>query len=180
MNKNFTPTPIDGCYLYASKLFQDGRGTFSKIYSQAAFEALKLDISIAEVFYSSSAKNVLRGMHFQTPPHDQVKVVSCLAGRILDVVVDLRKNSPSFQKVFSIDLYPKLETTLVIPSGCAHGFYSYEDDSIVSYVVETNHNKEADQGVLWSSVDFTWPSKSPILSERDQSFPPINQFVTPF
>lgn len=180
MSELFQKTPIPGCYLFKNRLFQDARGSFSKIYSEEIFRKLNLQIPVAEVFYSESGKNVIRGMHFQTPPHDQVKVVSCLAGRILDVVLDLRKNSATYGQYFSLELTPALETTVVIPRGCAHGFYSYEDRSIVSYVVETNHNKESDQGIRWDSFGFQWPSSGPILSDRDRGFPALSEFTNPF
>jgi dTDP-4-dehydrorhamnose 3,5-epimerase len=176
----FNKTEIQGCYTFQSRLFKDQRGSFAKIYSQEIFKKMGLEIPVAEVFFSSSNKNVIRGMHFQTPPHDQAKVVNCISGRILDVVLDLRKNSPSYGKSMGLELSGENETTLFIPRGCAHGFYSYEDNSLVTYVVETNHNKEADQGVLWNSFGFKWPSQDVILSVRDQQFPTFQNFINPF
>ncbi len=166
----FEDTDIKDCYIFKSHLFKDNRGSFSKIFSTKIFKELGYDIPVAEVFFSNSFKNVIRGMHFQAPPHDQVKVVSCLNGRILDVVLDLRSSSPSYGKSIGIELTATNETTLIIPKGCAHGFYTYEDNSIVGYVVETAHNKQADQGILWNSFGFKWPSENPILSSRDSEF----------
>jgi dTDP-4-dehydrorhamnose 3,5-epimerase len=180
MAELFQPTGIEGCFTFKSGLFQDERGSFSKLYSQRMFQALKLDIPIAEVFFSNSHKGVLRGMHFQTPPHDQVKVVSCLQGRILDVILDLRKSSATFGKSIGLELTAKSETTVVIPRGCAHGFYAYEDNSLVCYMVETNHDKAADQGVAWDSFGFAWPEGEKVLSLRDRQFPGFSNFVNPF
>jgi len=176
----FKKTEIQGCYTFQSRIFRDQRGTFGKMYSQEIFKQMGLDIPVSEVFFSSSNKNVIRGMHFQAPPHDQAKIVNCISGKILDVVLDLRKNSPSYGKSIGLELTGDNETTVFIPRGCAHGFYTYEDKSIVTYVVETNHNKDADQGVLWNSFGFSWPSKDAILSTRDQQFPTFQNFVNPF
>jgi dTDP-4-dehydrorhamnose 3,5-epimerase len=119
-------------------------------------------------------------MHFQTPPHDHAKIVNCVSGRVLDVVLDLRKNSQSYGKAIGKELTASNETTLFIPRGCAHGFYSYEDNSIICYVVETNHNKDSDKGDLWNSFGFKWPSEQAILSDRDLQFPTLQEFENPF
>lgn len=180
MSELFKKTEIEGCYTFKSSLFQDQRGSFSKIFSTQAFKSLGLDIPVAEVFFSNSKKNVVRGMHFQAPPHDQAKIVSCVFGRVLDVILDLRPDSPTFGKSTGIELTPANETTVFIAKGCAHGFYSYEDDSILCYVVETNHDKQADQGVLWNSFEFKWPTEKVILSERDLQLPSFQNFKNPF
>lgn len=180
MAELFQPTVIQGCYTFKSSVFRDERGSFSKLYSEQIFKSLGLDIPIAEVFFSNSRKGVLRGMHFQTPPHQQVKVVSCLQGRILDVVLDLRKSSPSYGKSMGLELTAENETTLVIPRGCAHGFYTYEDNSLVCYMVETNHDKASDQGVAWDSFGFAWPEGEKIISIRDRQFATFSNFTNPF
>lgn len=180
MSELFKPTSIPGCYTYHSRLFKDQRGSFAKMYSQEIFKQMGLNVPIAEVFFSNSNKNVVRGMHFQVPPHDQAKIVNCISGRILDVVLDLRKSSPAYGKAIGLELSGENETTVCIPRGCAHGFYSYEDNSVVCYAVETNHNKDADQGILWSSFGFQWPSQDVIMSVRDGQFPTFAEFNNPF
>lgn len=180
MSELFKPTSIPGCYTYHSRLFKDQRGSFAKMYSQEIFKQMGLNVPLAEVFFSNSNKNVVRGMHFQVPPHDQAKIVNCVSGRILDVVLDLRKSSPSYGRAIGIELSGENETTVYIPRGCAHGFYSYEDNSIVCYAVETNHNKDADQGVLWNSFGFQWPSQEVIVSVRDENLPKLAEFNNPF
>lgn len=180
MSELFKETAIPGCYTFHSRLFKDQRGSFAKMYSETIFKQMGLNVPIAEVFFSSSNKNVVRGMHFQVPPHDQAKIVNCVLGRILDVVLDLRKSSPSYGKAIGIELTGENETTVCIPRGCAHGFYSYEDNSVVCYAVETSHNKEADQGVLWNSFGFQWPSKDVIMSVRDEQLPKLAEFNNPF
>lgn len=180
MSDLFKETEIPGCYTFHSGLFKDQRGSFAKIYSQKIFKEMGLDFPIAEVFFSNSNRDVLRGMHFQAPPHDQAKIVNCISGRILDVVLDLRKNSSKYGKAIGLELSGENETTVYIPRGCAHGFYSYEDNSIMCYAVETNHNTVADQGVLWNSFGFQWPSSEVILSARDARFPTLAELSNPF
>lgn len=180
MSELFNPTDIPGCFLFQSRVSKDQRGSFSKIYSQQIFREMGLDIPVSEVFYSVSNKGVVRGMHFQVPPFDQGKIVSCLAGTVLDVVLDLRKKSPTFGKSIGMELSGENETTIFVPKGCAHGFYAFEDRTIVSYVVETHHHKDADRGILWNSFGYEWPSDKVILSERDQQFPPLQDFISPF
>lgn len=180
MNELFQVTKIEGCYIFKSNFFYDHRGSFTKIYSEGLYKNLGLQFSIAEIFFSDSHKDVVRGMHFQIPPHDHAKVVTCIAGQILDVVLDLRKSSPTYGKAIGVELAPNLGRTLVIPRGCAHGFYSYQDHSIVCYAVETSHNKSSDAGVKWDSFGFSWPSLMPKISERDRQFPNFNDFISPF
>ncbi|MGZ3748710.1 MAG: dTDP-4-dehydrorhamnose 3,5-epimerase family protein [Pseudobdellovibrionaceae bacterium] len=180
MNSLFKKTDIEGCFIFKSSLFQDQRGSFTKIYSSDIFKSLGLQMPVAEVFFSNSHKNVVRGMHFQTPPHDHAKIVSCISGRVLDVVLDLRKSSPSYGKSIGTEMTASNETTVYIPKGCAHGFYSYEDNSILCYMVETTHAKDFDKGILWDSFEFEWPSEQVILSPRDLQFPKFQDFVNPF
>jgi dTDP-4-dehydrorhamnose 3,5-epimerase len=181
----FLRTEIEGCFTFRNRLFKDQRGSFTKVYARELFMSVGIDLPVAEVFISNSQKGVIRGMHFQTPPYGLAKVVSCLAGRILDVILDLRKNSTTFGKSIGVELSPSNETTVYVPCGCAHGFYAYEDNSLVSYVVDKDFNQSADKGILWNSFGFKWPSDHdrsvpPILSVRDLEFPAFQDFKSPF
>lgn len=180
MAELFQETKIRDCYLYKSSFFKDHRGSFIKMYSEAFYKDIGLNIPIAEVFFSESNKDVIRGMHFQLPPHDQIKVVTCISGSILDVVLDLRRNSSTYGQALGIDLAPNLERTLIIPRGCAHGFYSREENSVVCYAVEKDHHKNSDSGIRWDSFGFRWPILSPIISERDKFLPKLQDFNSPF
>lgn len=180
MGELFQKTAIEGCFLFKNKLFQDERGTFSKIYSADLFKSMGLHIPVGEVFYSHSNKNVIRGMHFQAPPHDQVKIVSCLSGRVLDVVLDLRKKSKTYGQAVSFELTGTCESTVIIPKGCAHGFYSHEDNSLIAYIVETCYHKESDYGVLWNSFGFQWPCENLTMSDRDKTLTAFEDFKSPF
>jgi dTDP-4-dehydrorhamnose 3,5-epimerase len=180
MVESLEKTSIDGCFVFKSSCHQDHRGSFFKMYSRDLLKNLGFEIPIAEVFFSESNKNVIRGMHFQTPPHAHIKLVTCLSGRVLDVVLDLRISSPTFKKAISFELSPQSEQVLIIPRGCAHGFYSYENKTILCYAVETGHSKTHDQGVHWNSFGFPWPSSNPLVSERDSQFLTLTEYRSPF
>lgn len=182
--ESFRKTEIEGCFTFRNRIFKDQRGSFTKVYAREVFANAGLEMPVAEVFVSTSQRGVIRGMHFQAPPYDLTKIVSCLGGRILDVVLDLRKASATYGKAIGIELSAINETTVIVPAGCAHGFYSYQDNSLVSYVVSQGHNQSADQGILWNSFDFKWPSEPgssiPIMSGRDLQFPTFADFTSPF
>ena len=174
------PTKLPDCYLFNFDIYEDKRGAFRKLYHSEIFTKHKLNLAIKEQFYSISAKNVLRGMHFQAPPFDHFKLVSCLHGNVLDVVLDLRKNSKAYKQFEIIYLSQNNGNVLYIPSGIAHGFLSLDDNSGMLYNTTTVHAPEEDKGILWDSFGFNWPIVNPIVSERDQKFPKLNEFKSPF
>ena len=124
--------------------------------------------------------NVVRGMHFQTPPFDHTKVVYVSKGRIRDVVVDIRKSSRTYGKCFSIELDDQKGQYLYIPKGFAHGFVSLEDGSIVNYAQTTCYAKDNDCGIDATSIGFDWGVENPIRSGRDLTFEKLNDFNSPF
>src|SRR5690606_18052691 len=130
----FLPTTIDGCYKIQPKVLTDYRGTFAKLFHSDTFQLSGLKFSIQEVLLSSSAKNVLRGMHFQSWPKSTAKLVACLSGEIFDGVVDLRKQSPTYLKTYTTRLSEHDPTMIFIPEGLAHGFYSFQENSTVLYL----------------------------------------------
>jgi dTDP-4-dehydrorhamnose 3,5-epimerase len=158
----------------------DSRGLFCKTYQKKYFQDVGLNTDWHEEYYSKSNKNVLRGLHFQKPPHDHVKLVTCLKGKALDVVFDLRSNSTTYKKVFSIELSARNALEIYIPKGCAHGFLALDRDTTMYYKVSSEYNPKSDSGVLWNSIDFDWPVKNPIISERDKMFPSISDIKTVF
>ena len=119
-------------------------------------------------------------MHFQYPPYDHNKLVYVSQGSIVDVVVDLRKNSDSYLKVFSVELSSKNNLGIYIPKGFAHGFKTLEDNSIVTYFVDSVYNKKNDNGLLYNSINYDWNLKSPIISKRDLSLVSLEKFESPF
>jgi dTDP-4-dehydrorhamnose 3,5-epimerase len=170
-------TQISDCYLLELDKRADSRGCFVKTYSEIMWNELNLKIDIKEDFYSISNKNALRGMHFQLPPKSMIKVVQCLKGKILDVILDLRVSSPSFKKVLSFELSEERPELIYVPSGCAHGFLSLEDQSLVSYKVSENFDPNLDSGLRWDSFGFDWGIATPQISERDRGLKPMADFL---
>ena len=173
-------TNIKDLYKISYKTHSDHRGDFHKIFAQELLKKNDISFNISDQFYTISNKHVLRGMHFQLPPYDHSKLVICLSGRILDVVIDIRKNSQSYGSIFSIELDAKCSEGLFIPSGFAHGFLSLSDNSGILYNTNSNHSPSHDKGIKWNSFDFKWPIKDPIISDRDDKHPRLDQFKSPF
>lgn len=173
------PLSIPGVYEIQPKLFFDDRGLFVKTFQASDFAKAGLDSVFTEEFYSVSKPNVIRGMHFQLPPHAHSKLVYCTEYKVLDVVLDLRKGA-SYGKVLARELSADKRNMLYIPVGCAHGFMSYDRPATMVYHVTAEHHAECDAGVLWNSFGFDWSCESPVLSERDSRFPRLQQFSSPF
>ena len=173
-------TPLHGCFELLPKVHRDERGTFVKIFHAPAFKKLGLGVSFTEEYYSVSGKGALRGLHFQTPPAALVKLVCCLAGEVLDAVLDLRKKSPTCGKHFTLKLKAEKGNMLYIPKGCAHGFYSLSAKALVLYKTSAVYAPENDAGLLWNSAGINWPCKKPLISPRDVAFPALRDFKSPF
>lgn len=169
---------ISGCYSLSFPIFSDDRGSFYKLFHESALGAYLPGFLPREIYLTTSTQGVLRGMHFQIPPNDHSKVVICLSGRVNDVLLDLRPGI-EFGKVASVELSPEGYNAILIPKGVAHGFYAHENNSSLLYLVETVHSPDNDRGVLWNSFEYDWPNDTPILSERDQNHPALNQFDPP-
>jgi dTDP-4-dehydrorhamnose 3,5-epimerase len=173
-------TAIHGLKILEPKIFEDERGRFIKTYTETFFQSNGLDIAIKESYYSLSHKNVIRGMHFQTPPHDHIKIVYVAFGKILDVVLDLRKNSPSYGNFFTIELSDTNGKILIIPKGLAHGFKSLQDNTNVTYMQTTEYAPLNDHGIRYDSFGFDWGIDNPTISDRDKSFVSFEAFDSPF
>lgn len=154
----------------------DSRGSFLKIFNCHEFNKLGLNFIPAESFISKSSLGVLRGMHFQIDEAAHEKLVFCPCGHVLDVVVDVRPDSPLFNKPVFVYLRADDPVALFVGKGYAHGFLSLENESLMIYYTSTVYAPALDKGVLWSSIDFDWPIASPILSNRDLSHPSICDF----
>ena len=173
-------TKIHGLKILEPKIFEDSRGKFIKTFTNDFFIENNLDINIKETYYSISHKSVIRGMHFQTPPYEHIKLVYVPAGKIIDVVLDIRKNSPTFGGFFSCELSSDNGKVLIIPKGLAHGFKSLEDNTNVTYMQTSCYAPNNDCGIRYDSFKFDWGCISPKLSDRDKSFPTLKEFDTPF
>jgi dTDP-4-dehydrorhamnose 3,5-epimerase len=173
-------TEIEGVMRLHPVIFRDARGEFVKTFHSEQFRELGLDFEPREQFFSTSHRDVIRGMHFQNPPADHSKLIFCLQGTVLDVALDLRKSSRTFGKFVSTELSESNRTCLYIPRGCAHGFISLTEPSLVIYQTSTVHDPKHDAGVRWDSFGLEWPCANPILSDRDRQFPKLSEFPSPF
>ena len=175
-------TDLAGLVVLEPKVFTDLRGTFVKTFHDTEFRKLGLPFETREEFFSTSHQHVLRGMHFQVPPADHAKLVFCLTGAVLDVVLDLRRHSPTFGKTCATELSETNRRSVFIPSGFAHGFLTLTEGALMLYKTSTVHNPACDLGICWDSFGFAWPlaGAAPILSQRDREFPALAEFNTPF
>lgn len=173
-------TNLPGVVVVKPRVFEDERGEFVKTYHSGSFRELGLELEPKEEFFSVSRKDVIRGLHFQMPPSAHAKLLYCIAGKILDVVLDLRRSSGCYGSVFSREISSVNRELIFIPIGCAHGFLALEDGATVMYQVGTMHDPTRDAGILWSSIGFAWGVPNPIISKRDEKHPPLEDFDTPF
>ena len=170
--------------LIEPKRHGDARGWFAETYSEAAFAALGIATRFVQDNHSLSRPAfTLRGLHFQTPPHGQAKLVRCVRGRIYDVAVDVRAGSPTFGRHVAAELSADNGRQLFVPVGFAHGFLTLEPDCEVCYKVSAPYAPQSDAGVRWDSAGVDWPlppGASPELSPKDMDFPPLDAFDSPF
>jgi dTDP-4-dehydrorhamnose 3,5-epimerase len=174
-----TPLAIPGCYELQPTVRPDARGSFVKTFHKEAFQERGLVQEFAEEYFTFSHQGVLRGMHFQVPPHDHTKIVCAATGRVIDVLVDLRKGSPSFGTAAALELSASKANMVYIARGVAHGFYAQEE-ALLFYKVTSVYAAPFDKGVRWDSFGFQWPSFNPILSDRDRQLPALRDFNSPF
>ena len=173
-------TSIVGVYLLRPAPFMDKRGCFVKVFNQKDFDSAGLNFRCAELFYSSSSRNVIRGFHFQEPPYALEKLVWVTQGEIVDVVLDLRKRSLTYSQCLVTYLSEENRASVYIPKGVAHAFGVLSDWATVLYATSQIFSPAHDAGVRWNSTHFRWPIINPIISGRDQNLPPLDQLVTPF
>jgi dTDP-4-dehydrorhamnose 3,5-epimerase len=173
-------TRIAGCVELRSTIHQDERGRFVKTVHADWFARHGLSADFREQYYSESRRDVVRGLHFQAPPHHHAKLVYCAHGAILDAVVDLRVGSPTFRGHAVVRLDAQTGNMLYVPPGLAHGFLTVSGSALVVYNVTSVHAPAHDLGILWSSAGIAWPVTSPIVSARDAAFPPLAEFASPF
>lgn len=174
------PTEIPGCYEIQPRFFDDARGRFVKVFHREAFSKLGLETDFAEEYYSVSRRDVTRGMHFQTPPMDHVKVVYCVHGEVFDVVVDLRLGSPTYGKTATFNLSTERGNYVYVSEGLAHGFCATSESATLVYKVSTVYSPDNDSGILWNSIGVTWPTDKPVISDRDRGFVSLAEFKSPF
>lgn len=180
---NFEKTEIDGLIKVTPFNAEDVRGKFTKDYSKEVFEANGISHNLAEVFYTTSHKGVIRALHFQRVKQ-QPKLVRCICGHVWDVVVDLRKDSPTFKKWLAFDLTGENNVEVLVPAGCAHGYLVLEH-SVVSYKCAEKFYGEYDDGIMWNDPDIgvEWPldkiggEQNLILAEKDKNLQSFAQLM---
>ena len=180
---NIISTKIEGVYLIKPKIFNDDRGSFFESFNMKVFQKeTNQKINFVQDNQSVSSKNILRGLHFQKPPHAQVKLVRVIKGCVLDVVVDLRKKSKTYGKYILEELSEYNNHQLFIPKGMAHGFLTLEDNTIFTYKCSEFYCKEAEDSIIWndSSIGIKWPDIIPLLSKKDLNAKKFSSFVSPF
>ena len=177
-----TKTFIKDLLIVNPQLFNDNRGTVYESYNKKNFDE-NIKIVFVQDNESKSYKGVVRGLHFQLPPFEQTKLVRCVIGEILDVAVDLRTNSRTYGKFFSIKLSSENNKQLFIPKGFAHGFQVLSEEAIVSYKVDNFYNSKSNSGIIWNDKDLLidWNLDiKPILSERDLKLISFKELKSPF
>ncbi len=169
-------TPVAGCFVISPKVFKDQRGCFFESFNKSSFEKeTGLSIDFKQDNVSKSSKGVLRGLHFQTGNYAQAKLVGVIKGSVLDVCVDLRKESKSFGQYFSIVLDDKAYKQLFIPRGFAHGFLALENETVFAYKCDNYYHKPSETGILYNdktlNIDWIFPESQIILSDKDKQLP---------
>lgn len=176
----FLPTPLEGAFVIELEQLDDERGFFARSFCQNEFKAHGLDPVVAQCNVSFNRKRgTLRGLHYQAEPHAEAKLVRCTRGAIWDVIVDLRKNSPTARQWHSAELTAENRRAFYIPAGFAHGFQTLVDDTEVLYQMSEFYHPESARGVRWDdpALGIDWPVPDPIMSERDRSYPPFQRLL---
>jgi len=173
-------TPLGGCYLIKPKIFSDERGFFFESYNAEKFTNLVgVSTNFVQDNQSSSTYGVIRGLHYQLAPYAQAKLVSVLQGEVLDVCVDIRKNSPTYGKSFSVFLNEENKFQLYIPRGFAHGFAVTSKHAVFQYKCDNYYNPKAERGIIYSdntlNIDWQIPKEQVIISEKDKNHLPLNE-----
>ncbi len=177
MSFTFKKLALPGLVLIEPRIFTDDRGYFFEAYKQSLFTANGIKDDFIQDNSSFSTQGVLRGLHYQLPPHAQAKLVRCLNGRIFDVAVDIRRSSPTFGQWLGLELSADEKNMLYIPAGFAHGFYTITGQAEILYKVSAEYAPQAERGIIWNDPDIRidWPVKAPLLSAKDRRFPLMNQ-----
>lgn len=171
------PTTIPGCLEIIPDIFTDDRGCFVKTFHRDLFEQQGMEVDWREEYFSTSRRGVLRGLHFQLPPHDHAKLVYCTSGEVLDVVLDVRTGSPAYGTHAMFQLSGATSHMIYIPRGCAHGFYTLSEQATMMYKVSTVYAPAHDAGLLWNSAGIPWPVENPVMSDRDKALPAFAGFT---
>lgn len=181
---NFVTTPISGLLVIEHEVWEDSRGFFIETYNERPFQLNGIDETFVQDNLSSSRKGVLRGLHAQSGPNAQGKLVRVLRGSVLDVAVDIRKDSSTYGQHFSIALTESNARSLWVPAGFLHGFLALEENTLFAYKVTGFYDKNGEIGVRWNDPDLgiAWPvgESQLILSDKDRRLPLLREIDNPF
>jgi dTDP-4-dehydrorhamnose 3,5-epimerase len=178
---NIIESKLKGVFFIKPKVFTDHRGKFFQVLTKDEADSFGIDLTIFQYQYSVSKKGVIRGMHFQLPPFDQNKFVTCVHGKVLDVVIDLRKNSLTYKQFDSFELDANTGGAVFIPKGFAHGFQALTEDATIMYQVSAPWMPSHDRGIHALKFGFNWPLlEQAILSDKDKAHPSLDEFESPW
>ena len=177
----FNKASLNGIVLIQPKRFSDARGSFEECYHLRDFNAHGIQDTFVQDNTSYSIKNTIRGLHFQNAPHGQAKLVKVLAGRVLDVAVDIRKESDTFGKHIAVEISSDAGNMIYIPEGFAHGFSVLSDSAIVHYKTTSYYQPDSEEGISFEDPELgiDWKINQPLTSPKDRELPPLRQ-VKPF
>jgi len=175
-------TPLEGLLIIKPDVFEDERGYFFESFNNEKFLREGLDLTFLQDNESKSKKGVLRGLHFQAPPYAQGKLVRVIRGSVIDVAVDIRKDSPTYGKWESVVLTGQNKLMFWVPAGFAHGFATLEDDTVFFYKCTNVYNKAAEGSILWNDPDLNidWKFSDPVISDKDKAAGRFREMVSPF
>lgn len=175
-------TGFRGLYLIEPTVFKDHRGYFFEAYNRDLYQKHGLELNFVQDNESKSGANVLRGLHFQLPPWQQGKLVRVMSGAVMDTVVDLRKDEPTYGKHYRARLDAETKNVLYIPPGFAHGFLTLEENTVFFYKCTQFYNKASEDSILWKDPDLNidWGIENPIVSEKDENAGRFKDFISPF
>jgi dTDP-4-dehydrorhamnose 3,5-epimerase len=175
-------TPLDGLLLLKPNIFVDPRGYFFESYNIDDYAKHGINCAFVQDNQSLSNKGVLRGLHFQNPPYAQDKLVRVISGSVLDIVVDIRKSSPTYGQHYKVLLSGENNLALFVPKGFAHGFICLEDNTLFYYKCSAVYNKEAEGGLLWNdpALGIDWGVDAPLLSDKDLTYTEFAAFNSLF
>ncbi len=180
----FTTTDFPGLQIFTPAIFEDQRGYFFESYNQRLFAAEGLEINFVQDNQASSTFGVIRGLHYQLEPYAQTKLIRVLSGTILDAVVDIRKNSPTYGKAFTIELSAQNKKQLLVPKGFAHGYSVISETAEVFYKCDVFYHKESEGGIAWNEptlqIDWRVPAESVKVSEKDAHYPSVENCTNNF
>ena len=180
----FIETKLRDTRIIEPKIWKDDRGYFFESYNKKLFKDAGIDADFVQDNQSLSQPGTLRGLHAQAPPFAQGKLVQVIRGRVLDIVIDIRKKSPTFGEYVSVELSAENQRSFWVPPGFLHGFVTMEENTIFTYKVTALYNKELEIGLLWNdpTLQINWEieNNQVILSEKDTNLPLFKNFISPF